>query len=393
MENKRIAIVTPYGAEPRLDNYGEFILAQTLQERGWDVRMYTYGMNMPRLYAHDTAYGGARVFRCRVRWGISPKLFFSLLFFRPRSVLCFHPKSMLNFSAYWSARFSGARFVATIVGIFHDGFIVDDVDDPYGHIKTNPILVTNFRTFITHLSNPWRWLWENYIFHMPTAHADTIVAINEDERRHVLTFYRRASECIYYCTPRFNTGEAKQPTTSVPERFLFFIGQVKRRKGWDTAIEALAILKKKGRDSHLMFVAPKDQIEEAVEYAKEKRVLDCVTFLTSISNEEKRWLYAHSECVLVPSRYESFGIPVFEAFLAKVPLCASNIPVFKEFLVDRGNAMLFRTGDPEGLANAVLTLDGDPKLCERLIAEGEKTAEKFDYRRMTDAYEKIIRNS
>ena len=38
---KRIAIVTPYGAEERLDNYAEFVLAQELIERGYDVRMFT----------------------------------------------------------------------------------------------------------------------------------------------------------------------------------------------------------------------------------------------------------------------------------------------------------------------------------------------------------------
>jgi len=391
MQKKRIALVAPYGAEPRLDNYAEFILAQTLQERGWDVRLYTYAMTGIPGYGRDCVYKGVTVIRCRVRWGISPKLFFSTLAYRPRTVISFHPKSLLSFSAYWAARLTGARFIVSITGILHDRFVVDDVDNPHEHMKAAPVIITGVKAFLAQATSfPFGWLWENYILHMPTAKADTVVAINEDEKSHVKRIYGRTAEQIYYCTPRYSSSEEVSHVPHVPVKFLFFIGQIKRRKGWDTVIDALAALKKAGRVSHLVFVTPHTDTSEAVGYAKSLGVVEHITFLTSISNEERQWLYSHCEYVLVPSRYEGFGLPIFEAFLAHKPVCASDIPVFLEFLDDRKNAMLFRTGDGIALANAVLELDADPALRENLVREGVITAKLFSYPRMVAEYEKII---
>src|SRR3990167_3474344 len=87
MGEKRIAIVTPYGAEPRYDNYPEFILAESLIERGWRVRMYTYALRNILTYRTDLVYKGIAVARCRHRFGISPKLFLSLLLTSGRCVV------------------------------------------------------------------------------------------------------------------------------------------------------------------------------------------------------------------------------------------------------------------------------------------------------------------
>ena len=127
-----------------------------------------------------------------------------------------------------------------------------------------------------------------------------------------------------------------------------------------------------------------------IEYAKGRGVLDQIAFLSSISNEEKEWLYAHCRYVLVPSRYEGFGLPVFEAFLARKPICASDIPVFDEFLVHKKNAMLSPVGDGDALADSILALDADPTLVRTLVEEGVRTAARFAHERMVSEYIQLI---
>jgi len=379
---KKVAIVTPYGAEPRFDNYAEFILAQNLIERGFETRMYTY-----RTGKTDTVYKGVPVTRCRYRHGISPRLFLSLLFFRPDVILCFHPKSHLNFSAYLAARILGAKFIVEIVGILHDPYIVRDVDDPIGNLIDPPQIITTVTQF---LKNFWqKKSWENFVTHFPTKHANTIIAINRDEQRYVQHYYGRESECIYWCTPA-SIVVAQKPITPLPNTYLFFIGQVKKRKGWDTAIDALAALKARNIKKEMVFVAPLADIERPRAYAQQKGVLDIITFLTGISNEEKQWLYENCDCVLVPSTYEGFGIPIFEAFLAKKPVCATDIPVFREFLTHRENALLSSLGDGEALADSIQLLDSDPTLRNTLIEHGTRTAAKFDKSIMIDHYLRVI---
>lgn len=394
MRQHRVAIVTPYGASARYDNYAEFILAQVLRERGWDARMYTYAIRGIPTYQKDLVYKGVPTVRCRQRAGFSPKLFLSLLFFRPDTVICFHPKNLLMFTAMLSARALFVRFIVEVVGILHDPYIVSDVDDPTNTMRDNPALITSFLGFLKCVGNEsTSGAWKNYILHAPTAQADTIVAINDQERGLIRQIYGRKAERIYYATPR---EEDTQPEASprgadkIPPGYLFFIGQVKRRKGWDTALAALAVLKRAGHASHLVFVTPDADHSVAAAYAEKEGIADDVTFLSAVTNEEKRWLYAHSRYVLVPSTYEGFGLPVFEAFLAGKPVCATDIPVFREFLVHGKNAMLSPVGDGEALARSVSTLDADPALQERLRVSGMQTAKEFGYERMVEAHIKVL---
>ncbi len=380
---KRIAIVTPYGAEERLDNYAEFVLAQELIGRGYDVRMFTYTSRA--LGYKDGVYKGVSVTRCRERHGFSPRLFAGLLWFRPDIVLGLHPRSMLNFSAYWGARAVGARFIVEIVGILHDPFLVKDTDNPYGNEYNKPLLITSFSEFLKQaVRGKMRNAWKNYVWHMPTSAADTIVAINDEEQRYIQRFYGRDSVRIYWCAPRPDTSSLKKPG-NVPEKFLFFIGQMKRRKGWDTALEAIAALVRNGEEAHMVIVGPQ-HTKESEQYAKELGIEHRLTFFSAISNEEKNWLYAHAECVLVPSRYEGFGLPIFEAFVAGAPLCASDLSIFTEFLREGENALLFKKGDGIDAARAVQSMRSDPALRARLITEGKKTAEHFSQERMVREY-------
>ena len=388
---RKIAVVTPYGAEARFDNYAEFILAYTLREKGWDARMYTYAVHKDSAHRGDLTYMGVPVRRCRQRYGLSPRLFFSILFFRPETVICFHPKNFLNFTAYLAARLTGARFIVEIVGILHDPYIVNDTDNPQDNLKSSIHLVTNVPQLLRDIvARRFSGLWTNYVRHMPAAHADEVIAISDDEKKYIRQLYGRDSTRVYWSAARFVDHKEEKPKADIPERFHFFMGQIKLRKGWDVAIDAIAELKKKGITDHLVFVSPQTDLTEPTEYARERGVLSQIMFLVRISNEEKNWLYTHCTYVLIPSRYEGFGLIAFEAYLAKKPIVASTLTVFLEFMEHEKNAMLFETGNGLEMARAMQELDADPKLREQLIEGGLATAEKFSYERMVNEHIAVI---
>lgn len=379
--NGKIAIVTPFGAEPRFDNYAEFVLARGLCKLGYAVHFYTYKLRGNPLHARNTLYKGVVTIRCRQRFGISFGLFFSLLRFRPRIVILFHPRSFLNFSAYLAARTSGARIVSEIVGILHDPYITSDRDDPIPNVLQDVRLLTQWQDLLwVPFSRKPFWQWKNFIFHMPIAKADRIVAINKDEQQYVRRFYGREADLIYWCIPKTPREEVRPPEDTygrLPSTYLLFIGQIKKRKGWDTVVEALQILKKRGVKKNLVFVCPTKELRSAHEYIQRLGVSDQVFFLSAITNEEKNWLYAHAQYVLAPSRYEGFGLSVFEAFQARKPVLATDIPVYLEFLEHRRNAMISKTGSAEALAGNILELDGNLRLQSTLTLEGVKTADRF----------------
>lgn len=377
MMRMKIAIVTPYGAEPRLDNYAEFLLAQAFIKAGHAVHFYTYRLKNNPSY-QTGSYKGVPVIRCRQRLGIAPGLFFSILKFRPDAVMFFHPRSLLSFSAYCAARAAGAKTISEIVGILHDPYMVDDRDDPITTLKKDAKLITSWGGFLKSVfSGRLIWNWKNFLYHMPVAKADRIVAINKDEQNYIKKFYGRDSEVIYWAIPKnYNRTQAK-PAANLPEKFLLLVAQVKKRKGWDTAIEAVGLLARQGVHKNLVFVCPRADVSEALSYAEKLGIAGQVYFLSAVSNEEKNWLYVQAEAVLVPSRYEGFGLPVFEAFIWGKPVLGTDIPVFLEFLEHGRNALISKTGDPVSLAENIKALNADPTLAAKIVEAGYKTAEQF----------------
>jgi glycosyltransferase involved in cell wall biosynthesis len=375
----KIAIVTPYGAEPSRDHYAEFIIATGLNKLDFQVKFYTYKIKADSNYKKNVSYQNVNVARCRQMLGLSPGLFLSIIFFRPKVVLYFHPRSFLSFPAYLAARAIGAKTISEIVGILHDPYIVKDRDNPINNLKSDIKLITSWqKLFKKFFSGKTIEIWKNFIFHMPVAKADIIVAINKDEQKYIKQIYKRDSLLIYWSIPKSTNNAQKKPQGEIPKNYLFFIGQIKKRKGWDTAIDALAELKKQGVNKNLIFVAPTTDISEAKNYAQHLGVLNQVYFFTQISNEERNWFYANSEYVLAPSRYEGFGLPVFEAFNAGKPLLATDIPVYLEFLEHKKNAMISKMGDGNSLAENIKELDSKPNLASNLVLAGKKTASKYN---------------
>ncbi|OGY90193.1 MAG: hypothetical protein A3B30_04395 [Candidatus Komeilibacteria bacterium RIFCSPLOWO2_01_FULL_52_15] len=398
---KKIAIVTPYGAEPRFDNYAEFVLAQGLIKNGYEVHFHTYAIKDNPLHINGV-YKGVSVIRCRQRFGFSPSLLFSIIGFKPDIVLFFHPRNFLNLSAYIAGRFVGAKIIGEIVGILHDPFIVSDRDNPLEHMIPNVQLFLRWSdVFRVPFSRRPFWNWKNFIFHAPTAHADAIIGVSKEEQRLIENFYKRRAEMIYWCIRTDASVRQDKPSAEkcgpVPERFALFIGQLKRRKGWDTALEAIAYLKKNGAPLSLVFVCSSPTVDEARELAKKLGIEDVVHFMTRISNEEKEWLYRNAQMLLVPSRYEGFGLTTFEAFMAEIPVCATSIPVLLEFLHDGQNALLSPAGDGEALARNIVKLQNDPALREKLISNGKKTAAEFSEAIMIERYlslfDRLLKNN
>lgn len=62
-----------------------------------------------------------------------------------------------------------------------------------------------------------------------------------------------------------------------------------------------------------------------------------IFILGRVSDSELSYLYENAGAFLYPSLYEGFGLPLLEAMKYKLPIAASNIPVFKEIADDEIN--------------------------------------------------------
>jgi glycogen(starch) synthase len=155
---------------------------------------------------------------------------------------------------------------------------------------------------------------------------------------------------------------------------LLYVGRVVEQKGVLTAIESLRWLPDAARLRVVGDGAPayRARLEAA---AEQLGVADRVSFEPACPRRSLIDLYRWSDAVVFPVSWdEPWGLVPLEAMALGRPVVATGRGGSGDYLVDRGNALLFEAGDAAGLARALEELAADPKLRERLRARGYDTA-------------------
>lgn len=108
--------------------------------------------------------------------------------------------------------------------------------------------------------------------------------------------------------------------------------------------------------------------------------------ISNLSNQELNRIYNSCRCLVYPSSYEGFGIPVLEAQRAGCPVIACNNSSIPEVIGDC--SMLMDDLTKESLLEKLSVLD-DPQLREKIIAAGLKNSERFNWERTYSEYEAL----
>lgn len=120
-----------------------------------------------------------------------------------------------------------------------------------------------------------------------------------------------------------------------------------------------------------------------------------VHWLGFVPDAELRRLYREASCLVYPSFYEGFGLPVLEAMAGGVPVVTSDRGSIPEV---GGDAVLYADpADPAEIAAACLRVLTDRGLREVLSRRGRDRARLFSWERTArvtwDAYEEILRDT
>jgi len=99
--------------------------------------------------------------------------------------------------------------------------------------------------------------------------------------------------------------------------------------------------------------------------------------LPSVDPDVLNALYNRARIVLHPSYYEGFGLPLVEAMSVGAPLITSSVSSMPEVVGPA--ALLVSPGDSDAIARALLALDGDEGLRDRLVSAGRERLALFDW--------------
>jgi glycosyltransferase involved in cell wall biosynthesis len=167
-------------------------------------------------------------------------------------------------------------------------------------------------------------------------------------------------------------------------RFLY-VGRLKRYKGIDIALEALAVARRARPDLGLDVAGTGDYRPELERLAVRLNLEQAVTFHGFVSEAEKLTLLRNAWANVFPSPKEGWGITVIEAAACGTPSLASDSPGLRDSVRHGETGFLVPHGDAEALAARMLELAGDVPLVTRLGAAARCFAEGLTWERAAAA--------
>ncbi len=221
--------------------------------------------------------------------------------------------------------------------------------------------------------------------------ADFIITVSESSRSDCLTKLRIAPEradrvCAVhngvsdrFMPPPEGPAPRRSPDDKTTTRTCLYVGRADPYKNLDGLLRAFARV----RDElpfplELVIAGPKDdRYPEAPALARELGVDGQVVWTGYLSDSELIRRYQTADLLILPSRYEGFGLPVIEAMACGTPVLCSTAAALREIA---GQAALF--ADPDdipGLARGMREILTQSALADRLSHDGLRQAARFSW--------------
>jgi glycosyltransferase involved in cell wall biosynthesis len=238
---------------------------------------------------------------------------------------------------------------------------------------------------------PWqRRYWEVFI-PFTARHCDRLIAVSKSTARDIAKHLPLAANKTRVTHLACAVEDMHAPDAAVPgiePGFILWVANVVAHKNPQAVVEALAHLNAKGQRMQVVHVGSDEHadLNAAIEAAG---CADQFKRVGRIPAAQLRWLYHNALCVIQPSIYEGFGIPVLEAQAFGAPLICSSAGPLPEVAGD--GALYFEPRDSRRLAEHIEQVAHNPGLRASLSAKGVENSASFTWERTARATMDVFR--
>uniref|UniRef100_A0A7V3PUR5 Glycosyltransferase family 1 protein n=1 Tax=candidate division WOR-3 bacterium TaxID=2052148 RepID=A0A7V3PUR5_UNCW3 len=236
--------------------------------------------------------------------------------------------------------------------------------------------------------------------------ASAIIAVSEATKNDLISLMKVAEEKIFVIyhgiSEKFRPVndssflEKVRKELQLPERFLLDVGVIERRKNIETLLRAAEPLIKEGLTDGVVF-AGKDGLgaNEIRQFSAKLRIASQVQFLGYVPDDLLVALYNLAQCLVFPSWYEGFGLPILEAMACGCPVVAADSSSIPEAAGDA--ALLFPPADADILKSKLRQVLTSENLRSELVKKGHKWVNRFSWQDAAErhlmVYRKVINES
>jgi len=135
---------------------------------------------------------------------------------------------------------------------------------------------------------------------------------------------------------------------------LIFVGHLIFIKGLDILLKALKLLNDHKYRLSLDVVGNGEKLLEYKTLSEKYGLKDKVSFIGEIDNASLlKKMYNHN-CLVLPSRYETFGVVLIEAMSCGLPVISTNICATPEIVISKKVGILVEPNNPKALAKGII---------------------------------------
>jgi glycosyltransferase involved in cell wall biosynthesis len=218
--------------------------------------------------------------------------------------------------------------------------------------------------------------------------ADAIIAVSEVTRQHVMqylgvspdrvvTVYSGVDEVFRLPFSASRLQEIRKKH-SLPEHFLLYAGAIYPPKNFARLVQAYARVGPQ-RGIPLVVAGGENRFlsEDELREPEKLGIAQWVRWPGWIEQEELAAVYAMADALLLPSIFESCGLPVLEAMAAGCPVVTADRYGTKELA--EGAAVLVDPESVDSIANGITRVLEDAVLRPELIAAGRVRSRDFTW--------------
>lgn len=260
----------------------------------------------------------------------------------------------------------------------------------YRHLDKKNILVVTVYDLVHELYNNSYYINTKNHKKKILERANHIICISESTKKDLINYYNISENkisVIYLAAAnsfKFDVDiKKKRP-------YILYVGSRKRYKNFNILIDAYSYSKKINDNFDIVCFGGDPFLNEELRYFKEKNIsLDKIKFIQGNDNLLYNF-YKNASCLVYPSLYEGFGLPIVEAMSMSCPVISSNTSSMPEIYGD--SAISFNPKYSEELIKKLENLLFDSHFQLQLKNKGLKRSKEFSWEKCAQETQSVYKN-